>query len=69
MLHPFNTFTSSLTHSTVPKPRQLAPKVLISAFGSQNHLKEQNKHKLIFIAASVHCLVQIAQGIQKFSQI
>ena len=57
MLHLFNTFNSSLTRSTGPKPSQWVPKVLISAFGSQNHLKEQNKHKLIFIAASIHCPV------------
>ena len=57
MLNPINTFNSSLTHSTGPKPSQLVPKVLRSAFYSQNHLKEQNKHKLIFIAASIHCPV------------
>ena len=33
MLHPFNTFSSFLTHSTGPKPSQLVPKFIVTPSG------------------------------------
>ena len=47
MLNPINTFKSSPTHSTGPKPSQLVPKINKCALESQNHQIGPNKPIII----------------------
>ena len=53
MLNPINTFKSSPTHSTGPKPSQLVPKINKCALESQNQLIKPNKPIIIFNVASI----------------